>query len=281
MPNENLLSAARLMRYSKPIKAAAMLSRIDATKCDMEIAGIRRPLPDSAWALGIVAVAREAWGPVPPPKKGIPAPFDGRGMVLLEPTGGTEDIAAWKNAGGTYVMLNLGFTQGGNWDVQRARARTLGMEVVPWKRVRNASDSRHVEDTASLWLSKASAHNLEAEAVSSYTPAQLAASVSGYAARTRAVITEPWAQNSAGWEALKTWVGMPEAFMNANPKYTPAVCCEHLRNEGIPRCVPMFGWGVWADAPHEVMPGDYLNAWNGPYSVYFGDGREHEFGDWE
>lgn len=283
MADENLLGAARLIRHSKPVAAwfALPWNKTERGKVDSELAGVRKPLPDSAIALGIVNVARQGYGNPPPPAKAIPKPFSGKGMVLLEPTGGTEDIKAAKDAGFTYLLLNVAYSGAGNWDVQRSRASQHGLDVVPWQRVRTPDDSHYIEHVASDWGSSATAHNLETEAVTSYPPAALAAAVKSFPARVRCVITEPWAQNSAGWAALKTWVGMPEAFMNAALKFTPAVCCEHLRNEGIPRCVPMFGWGLWADAHNPVLPAQYLANWNGPYSCYFGDGREPQYGEWK
>ena len=74
--------------------------------------------------------------------------------------------------------------------------------------------------------------------------------------------------------------GMPESFVNADPRFTPDTTTYHLREEGIPHCVPAFGWGAWSDAPTYVSPAQYLGMWAGPYAVYFGDSREQQYGEW-
>jgi hypothetical protein len=236
------------------------------------------PLPiPKIWWVRLAAFLARRKKPAPP---AVPAPFNGRGMVLLEPAGGTEDIAAAAAAGFTYLMLNLAHVSGGDWDVHRTRARNLGLASIPWQRIYGPNDVRVVEETANRWGSPACAHNLETEAVTTFPPANLASLAGSYGPRTRAVITEPWMQNGAGWGALSGWVAMPEAFMNTNPIYTPAVTVEHAHNEGCPTAVPMFGWGVWSDAQHDVSPATYRGLWNGPFAVYFGDGKETRYQEW-
>ena len=83
------------------------------------------------------------------------------------------------------------------------------------------------------------------------------------------------------WRALAGWVGMPEAFLNADARYEPRVLVDHLQAEGIPQCVPLFGWGAWSDAPVYIPPATYLSKWAGPYGVYFGDSREPQYGEWK
>lgn len=252
---------------------------VDRAKVNAAAAGIRKPQPSA----GIAQVAWELYlrsAPPLPPLLKLPAPFDGNGMVLLEPTGGTENIQALKDAGFTYLLLNLAYVSGGSWDTHRARARQLGLAVVPWRRVLSAADSRHVEQTADLWQAPAAAHNLETEAVTTYPPANLASVASEFKPRPRAVITEPWAQNGAGWAALKTWVAMPETFQNANAAYTPNALTTHAHAEGMPMAVPMFGWGEWSDAQNYVKPATYLAEWAGPFAVYMGDGKESQYGEW-
>jgi len=212
----------------------------------------------------------------------IPAPFDGNGLVLLEPTGGTEDIGAAKLAGFTYLLLNLAYVSGGDWDTQRARARVLGLPVVPWRRVSGPADSRHIEQVADAWGSPAAVHNLEnPEVTTTYTPANLASVAAEFRPRPRGVMTEPWMQNGAGWGALSKWVALPETFQNANLAYTPNVLTMHAKAEGMPLSVPMFGWGEWSDAPHYVKPSTYLSQWAGPFAVYMGDGKESQYGEWK
>lgn len=213
----------------------------------------------------------------------VPFPFNGRGVFLLEPRGGTEDLAAWKNAGGTYVLLNLGFVSGGDWKTHRARAMHLGLAVVPWMRVRTTAEVCWVEETANRWGSVACAHNLEAEAMTTLPPAELARITGTFPDRVRAVVTEPWLQNGAGWQHLgsRGWVAMPECFLNANPAFDPTVLCAHAKAEGMPLAVPVFGWGQWSDAPILVSPAQYLSRWNGPFAVYPGDGKEHLYREWQ
>jgi hypothetical protein len=75
---------------------------------------------------------------------------------------------------------------------------------------------------------------------------------------------------------------MPEAFLNADPRFEPAVLVDHIEMEGIPRSVPLFGWGAWSDAPTYVSPAEYLSKWPTPrpYAVYFGDSREQQYKEW-
>src|SRR6188472_534439 len=255
---------------------------VDARMLADEFQGQRKATFASKYAQGLQILCRENPPiPVPPPPSQIPQPFDGKGMFLLEPTGGVEDIAKLKAAGFTYALLNLAFVRGGSWDTVRVRCATAGITVVPWRRVRGPEDSAQIENTANQWNSTATAHNLESEAVTTYPPVNLASYVAqNWAARSRAVITEPWAQNNAGWQHLEGWVGMPEAFLNADPRFTPLVLTDHLKSEGIPHCVPAFGWGAWSDAPTYVSPAQYLGLWAGPYAVYFGDSREPQYGEW-
>lgn len=213
----------------------------------------------------------------------VPFPFNGHGMFLLEPRGGTEDVARWKNAGGTYLLLNLAYKDGGNWDTHRQRAKAAGLTVIPWRRVRTIDDVLDVELAADHWGSIACAHNLESEAVTTLPPRLLAEATRPFpASRVRAVTTEPWMQNGAGWQHLgkRGWVAMPEAFLNANAAYDPTVLCAHAKAEGMPLAVPVFGWGVWKDAPVNVPPGQYLARWNSGFAVYPGDGKEHLYKEW-
>lgn len=261
--------------------ASSPFHLIDARKLAAEFAGNPRPTCGDPFAQGLQILCREN-PPVPTPPPGIPAPFNGRGMFLLEPTGGVEDVSKLKAAGFTYALLNLAYVRGGSWDLVRTRCANAGLTVVPWRRVRGPEDSAQVENTATQWGSTATAHNLETEAVTTYPPVNLASYVAqNWPKRSRAVITEPWAQNGAGWGKLSGWVGMPESFLNADPRFTPAICVEHLEDEGIPHCVPAFGWGAWSDAPTYISPGTYLQQWPGkPYTVYFGDSREEQYKEW-
>jgi len=253
---------------------------VDRNKVQAAANGIRKATPSA----GIAQVAWELYlrtVPPPAPTVKLPAPFDGNGLVLLEPTGGTEDIGAAKLAGFTYLLLNLAYVSGGSWDTHRSRARNLGLAVVPWRRVLEPADSRHIEQTADLWGSPAAAHNLETEAATTYPPANLAGVCSEFRPRPRAVITEPWMQNNAGWSALRTWVAMPETFQNANVAYTPNMLTSHAHAEGMPLAVPLFGWGEWSDALTYVKPSTYLSEWPGPFAVYYGDGNEAQYGEWK
>jgi len=255
---------------------------VDARKLAAEYQGQKKATCGSKYAQGLQILCRENPPvPVPPPPSGIPEPFDGKGMFLLEPTGGVENITALKQAGFKYVLVNLAYVRGGSWDTVRTRCASAGIAVVPWRRVRGPEDSAQVENTANLWGSTATAHNLETEAATTYPPVNLASYVKqNWPARSRAVITEPWAQNNAGWDHLAGWVGMPEAFVNADPRFTPTVTTDHLVAEGMPHCVPAFGWGAWSDAPTYVTPAQYLGMWSGPFAVYFGDSKEQQYGEW-
>lgn len=240
-----------------------------------------RKIPSWAWLRLSYMTARPRIPTSQAPK--IPFPFNGRGMFLLEPRGGTENLAAWKAAGGTYVLLNLGHVSGGDWATHRARAKQLGLTVVPWKRIYTIGDVYDVEITAGEWGSIACDHNLEAEAMTTMPPERLAEATDQFpAARVRAVTTEPWMQNGAGWQHLgkRGWVAKPEAFLNANAAYDPTVLCAHAKAEGMPLAVPVFGWGVWKDAPVNVPPAQYLARWNAGFAVYPGDGKEHLYREW-
>jgi hypothetical protein len=275
---------ARVFGSSEYMQWASRVGNlVDARKLAAEFQGQRKPWCGSKYGQGLQILCRENPPvPVPPPPSQIPKPFDGKGMFLLEPTGGVEDIGKLKAAGFTYVMVNLAYVRGGSWDTVRQRCAANGITVVPWRRVRGPEDSAQVENTANLWGSTATGHNLELEAATTYPPVNMASYVaSNWPARSRAVITEPWAQNGAGWQHLAGWVGMTEAFVNADPRFTPAVTTDHLVAEGVPHCVPAMGWGAWSDAPTYVSPAEYNAMWPGkPYAVYFGDSREAQYGEW-
>lgn len=278
---------------SKWYRAWAVVHAADARKIELEREGYVRPQSDDAWARTFIVSIRagriEAKAPSPsppptpepPPASAIPSPFNGRGLVLLEPTGGTEDIQAAKSAGFTYLLLNIAYVNGGGWELQLHRAAQLGLQVVPWRRIYNAEHARHVERTASAWGSLAAAHNLEAEAATTFPPANLASVCREFpASRMRAVITEPWMQ-LIDWSPLRTWTAIPESFLNADARYLPADLVRHANDMGVPRALPMFGWGEWDDAPHFVPPSVYLDRWPvGPFAVYPGDGKESLYSQW-
>jgi hypothetical protein len=238
-------------------------------------------VPSWAWLrLGYMKVRPK----LPVPMSAPPAPFNGRGMFLLEPRGGVEDIRALRDAGFTYALLNIGHVSGGAWETTVIpRCRQYGVEFGPWQRVYDRQRSVEVEDVADLWGSRFCGHNLESEAASSYRPIQLLDATAGRRARQRIVITEPWAQNGAGWGVLGEagWTIAPEAFLNADARWDPAVCVEHARAEAATgAALPAFGWGQWSDATRLVLPGEYLSRWRGPFAVYFGDGREARYPSW-
>ncbi len=272
-----------LVFASDPYKAWAKVpaNAQEVAKINKAFAGQPHNKPASKYAQGIVGLCEENPPPAPPPV-GVPAPFNGRGMTLLEPRGGVEDMDAVKNAGFTYVLLNLAFIRGGDWDLVRGRCAARGIEVVPWRTVHTLADVAQIENTAADWGSRACVHELED--INTVTPQALAAYVKAhYPDRVRGVMTQPWAQNGAGWHYLADWVGMPEAYMNASSAFLPADLVGHLQQEGIPRCVPVLGWGVWSDAPIYVPPAKYLEVWPPPkpYIVYFGDSREPQYQEWK
>ncbi len=265
--------------------ASRVANVIDARKLASEFAGTPKRTCGSKYAQGLQILCREN-PPIPPvdppiPPSDVPAPFSGRGMVLLEPTGGVEDMDAVKAAGFTYVLLNLAYIRGGSWDVVRQRCASRGIHVVPWRTVRSLADVAQIENTAIAWGTLASCHELEN--IQLVSPQALADHVrANWPARPRAVMTQPWAQNGAGWHHLSEWVGMPEAYLNASPTFLPGDLVQHLQEEGIPNCVPLHGWGVWADAPVYVPPSRYLEVWPSPrpFGVYFGDSREPQYEEW-
>lgn len=266
---------------SDPYKAWAAVptNKIDAGKVAKAFTGVRVTKPGSKYAQGLVGLCEEN-PPVPPPPLTVPAPFDGNGMTLLEPTGGVEDMGAVQEGRLTYVLLNLAFTRGGSWDTVRTRCAARGIEVVPWRTIRSFADVAQVENTADLWGCRARSHELEN--VQLVSPTALGAYVAQHwPAHPRSVMTQPWAQNGAGWQNLAGWVGMPEAYMNASQSFVPSVLVQHLHDEGMPLAVPLFGWGVWSDAPIYVAPATYLGLWPGPFGVYFGDSREPQYGEWK
>jgi hypothetical protein len=272
-----------LIFASEPYKewAAKKVNQPEANKVAKAFAGQPHTKPSSKYAQGLVGLCEEN-PPIPPPPLTIPPPFDGRGMTLLEPTGGVEDMGAVQEAGFTYVLLNLAFTRGGSWDTVRTRCATRGIKVVPWRTIRSFADVAQVENTADLWGSEARCHELEN--VQLVSPQALKGYVDEHwPEHPRAVMTQPWAQNGAGWQYLSDWVGMPEAYMNASSSFVPSVLVQHLHDEGMPLAVPLFGWGVWSDAPIYVSPAKYLELWPppGPYAVYFGDSREPQYGEWK
>lgn len=268
-----------LLFSSDPYKAWAAANKAEANKVAKAFAAQPHTSAASKYAKGLIGLCEEN-PPGPEPPTVVPAPFDGRGMVLLEPTGGVEDMGAVQNAELTYVLLNLAYTRGGSWDIVRTRCAQRGIEVVPWRTIRSFADVAQVENTADLWGSRARCHELEN--IQLVSPQALGAYVDEHwPSHPRAVMTQPWAQNGAGWHHLASWVGMPEAYMNASSSFLPSVVVQHVKDEGMPLAVPLFGWGVWSDAPIYVSPATYLELWKGPFAVYFGDSREPQYHEWK
>jgi hypothetical protein len=217
--------------------------------------------------------ALEAGAPAPPgpsPAQGL-GTFAGNGVFARDPRGGVEDTDEIRAAGFRWFAVNVGDFPTSEWSFAKAKAEASGLIVIPWARVRNPAAAVVLEDIASTWGSRAVIHNLEAEAVTTLPPATLAQIIRGNPARERAVSTEPWLQNGAGWQALGGLgvVCQPQVYTNQFPIFTVDVCVAHAKAEGMPLVAPTFPDGLpWAGDQLATPPGFYLDRWPGPFSVY-------------
>lgn len=211
---------------------------------------------------------------IPKPKPAVKVElglFAGNGGFATNPQGGT-DFRAMRRAGYTWAALvvNPDLYAEDQWTDWRPVSRDQRPEFLPWCRCYKLQDIGRLIDICQEWGSETFVINLEAEAVTVLPPKEVASYVRISWKGPFAVITEPWVQNGAGWKHLNDAgaVCIVEAFQNANPAYTPAVCVQHAKDEGFTAVVPCFGIGVWADAPTNIPHGYYKQEWAGPHSDY-------------
>jgi hypothetical protein len=186
-----------------------------------------------------------------------------------------ERVAVIAQSGFTVLAVNVrkGLPSWSSW-IELAQA--WGLAVVPWSPIDSLAEAEALVRAKQQLGAKSAIFNLER--VDLVTPAQLAPHVTD----TDVVQGLPWFQNGAGWQRLGTAIGSPEAYMNADARWRPDVCCEHARLEGFGRAIPTLGAGVWSDAPLAVTFNTYRPYLTGPYLVYLLDRVPvSEIGRWE
>jgi hypothetical protein len=200
------------------------------------------------------------------------------GVFCINPSGGVEEPYA--EFGFKWAAANIGDYESTQWDGWIARMRQFGVTPIYWRRVRQPADSEHLCQATLAHGLVACVHNLEWEAVGSLPPATLALIIDRYLQIRHAVQTEPWVQNGAGWQELgrRGVVGMPESYLNVDPRWDPNVVVSHAEDEGLRVNAPTFGWGIWSDAQYDVQPSEYLSRWPNKtnWNVYPVDGRPRD-----
>lgn len=203
--------------------------------------------------------------------------FAGAGVFCINPHGGVEDGDVYAKAGFKWAAANVGDYGVEMWAFWRTRMQQFGVTPIPWMRCYTAQDLTKVISVANQWGSPACCPNVEAEAMTTLTPYIAAPILDQHKNLRYGWVTEPWMQNGAGWQVLgqRNVVAMCEAFLNADPRWQPSVLRDHAKSQGMPLFSPVFGAGVWADAPWNVPPSTYFADWPvGPYAVYPIDGKD-------
>jgi len=202
--------------------------------------------------------------------------FSTPGVFCINPRGGVENSDQFAAAGFKWAAANVGYHGTEEWEFWRTRMLQHGVTPIPWRRCYVQQNMIDLIGVANLWNAPACCPNIEAEAVTTMTPYMAAPIMDAHPNLRYGIVTEPWMQNGAGWQVLgqRNAVAICEAFLNADPRWNPEVLREHAKAEGMPLYQPVFGAGVWADAPINVPPSVYFQDWPaGPYSVYPIDGK--------
>lgn len=203
--------------------------------------------------------------------------FSGNGLFCINPRGGVEDGDVFAAAGFKWAAANVGDHGVEEWEAWRQRMLRFNVTPLPWRRCLTPSHLTDLISVANLWGAPAAVPNIETEIMTTLNPWVVGPILDLHKNLRYAVLTEPWMQNGAGWGQLgqRNVVAMCEAFLNADPRWSPPVLRDHAKAEGMPLYAPTFGAGVWSDAPLVVPPSTYFSQWPaGPYSVYPIDGKD-------
>jgi hypothetical protein len=213
-----------------------------------------------------------------PPYYGL---FNESGLWLRNPGGdGVEDVEQIKEAGFSWLALNVGDNNPSDWEIVRQKAKLHHVRIFPWARIWNDTAITNLVATAKEWNSQTIGFNLEQEAKEGMFPRRCADFLDflGWTKEV-ATITEPWLYNGVpqdpfyphnpnknGWEPLiELGPVILEIFpQEAEAAKKPLDCIAHAKEIGFKNVFLAYG------AYGEAEP-NWYNIQNKPYSIYCGD----------
>lgn len=187
--------------------------------------------------------------------------------------GPSESLPEIKKLGYGYVAFNIST---GDWPDERRIAAANGLDVVPWRRVRNLTDLDTLLTTKQRWGAPALIPNLEIEDTR-YLGLMTAALQTMSRAGKALVITDGWADPIGEWHGYRKWVGSVECFPEEFRPYEDVGGCVLHASAFFRAVVPALAaygttWKgrlpVRADykfdkGPFIVYPGDTVTDWKG------------------
>jgi hypothetical protein len=276
--NKRLLSSLQLVVGSLNHRTWALTSPTDAGKVRSEMAGIRRPLPKSNYAKGLVMAARIAWGnstPAPPPSPVYTGIFCLPGALARNPRGGVEDIARYKQAGMRWVLCSLDYAPA-EWQTVISRCRSNGLPVGFWFHCRTVDHVRSLLGTCMEQAVGLCGINVEAELATTVPPSAIAKAVydSEYQGAVCTVLYG-WVQNSVDCGPISRWPALLEMFPADAPDLAPPrekwpQCVEHAKQRGVKYPLQL------AQCYRGGRPGWY----DRPYSLYTLDDASGRIEEW-
>lgn len=203
--------------------------------------------------------------------------FGGNGVQCLHPNGGVENGDEFRAGGFTLASYNVGDHDPADWDHWHTRMAQFGILTGPWRRSLVPADSIAMCQLAEQKGEKYVIHNVETELQSSFPPSELAKIVRRFPGLKHALQPEPWIQNNVRLDELADLgvIVLVEAYLNADPRFLPRDLAMHARDLGAGLVGATFGAGQWSDAPFDIPPAVYFQAWpNAPYWVYPIDSKD-------
>jgi hypothetical protein len=273
---------------SLPYKAWAVSSPVDAGKVTSELAGVRKPLPGSAFARGLVRLARlDPPGPPPIPPSALD-PLWQRDLVFTRTLSNFSGIQreAARAAGFSVLLVQLDYTEyaGPNRDELATIGpglRNAGWKIAGWATAGYLSDPRadgvrHASLVRELsldgWVANMEtwAEGPEAWKCAAFLEGwRLGAGRGPLAVSCMSSDNPNWARpfDYPSWLAVPGAAVMPQVYGASYPGYTVANCLATMARGNVPgdRLALTFnvvdGTGPFAD----------YQTWKGPRSIYTGD----------
>jgi hypothetical protein len=198
-------------------------------------------------------------------------------LLLRNPAGGVEDVAAMAAAHFRAIFCNIGDFEPDEWLTVRQRARDADCWCGPWLRTAdewNAFDPdgvRWLVDVADDWGSPLIV-NTESEAKGTGSNVtQFIADVVG--ARDAAISVEAWPFANVDWTPLARYPILPQIFpAESPPSADPEACRAEWYAYGA-QCV-VFTFGAYGDQ----RPEQYERL--SPYGVYTADDMAQDYAAW-
>lgn len=270
---------------SLPYRAWAATAKTDAGKVDAEMLGQRRPLPGSAFARGLVRLAR--LDPPGPPAPNID-PVWQRDLVFTRTlsnfTGVLRDAA--RAAGFSVVLVQLDHTLYADENRQELAAIGAGLRAQGWKiagwstygylsdpradGVRHATICREVGLDGWVANGEAWAEGQEAWKSAAYLEGwRLGAGTVPLAVSCLSSTTPLYARafDYQAWLAKPGSAVMPQVYGASDPAYTVGNCLATMTRAAVPTNRLALTFNV----VQGTGPFDDYRKWAGPRSVWTGD----------